>query len=130
LPNDILSAGFILGKLENVLETQAYISNTISVGDEVELVLADDYYTVCHAGRVIGCLDIDAYFELLGIARESIRNSIAPPYLSPVFVTSIATMPYGRFHDDMSSYYRTTKFWLGVEISGFPEIDWQYAEGN
>ena len=130
LSNDISSAGFVVGKLENVLETQAYISSAISVSDEVELVLASGHYHVLHKGKVIGFLDADVYFEFLGIAKESIRNSVAPPYLSPVYVTNIATMPYGRFHDDMNPYYRATKFWLGVEISGFPEIDWQYARVN
>ena len=130
LPNDILAAGFIAGKLEDVLETQAYISSAISVGDEVALVLMGDHYHVYHSRKIIGCLDVDVYFEFLGIARESIRNSVAPPYLSPVYVTNITTIPYGRDHIDMNPYYKTTRFWLGIEISGFPEIDWQYVRKN
>jgi hypothetical protein len=75
-------------------------------------------------------LDVDVYFEFLGIVRESIRNSVAPPYLYPAYVVNITTIPYGRDHNDMNPYYKTTRFWLGVEISGFPEIDWQYVRKN
>jgi len=126
LPSDILPAGFVAGELFHALDTQAYIANSVAVGNELKLVLVDGHYHVYHNGNAVGCLDASAYFDLLGIAKESIRNSGAPPYLSPVYVTNIVTIPYASVHDEISPYYRDS-IWLGIEISGFPEIDWNYS---
>ena len=126
LPDDVLASGFVSGKLEDAINTQEYISKSVSVEDELELILTCGVYHVIHKGRVVGSLDSSLYHEFLGIAKENVQRSSPPPYLSPIFVTNIVTVVMDRFPEGVSTYFRNTKFWLGVEISGFPKINWHY----
>lgn len=128
LPKDVFSAGFVAGDLDKAIETQEYIAESISVGDELQLVLTGSVYHVQHKGRVIGSLDSSLYNEFWGIAKANVRTSNPPPFLSPVFVTNIITVTPDKFPDNVSTYFRATKFWLGIELSGFPKIDWNYEE--
>lgn len=128
LQKDILAAGFVSGDLERAIETQEYISEAVCVGDELQLILTGNVYLVHHKYRIIGSLDSSLYNEFWSIAKENVRTSSPPPFLSPVFVTNIITATPNRFPDDVSTYYRATKFWLGVELSGFPKIDWNYEK--
>jgi hypothetical protein len=122
----VLSAGFVSGNLEDAIDTQEYISKAVSVGDEMELILTGSVYHARHKGRVIGSLTSDLCNEFLRISRENNPYSKTPPYLSPVFVTNIISVVPDRFPEGVSTYFRSTKFWLGVELSGFPKINWHY----
>ena len=128
LPKDVLSAGFVTGDLVKAIETQEYIAESITVGDELQLILTDSVYRVQHKGRMIGSLNFSLYNEFWGIAKENVRTSNPPPFLSPVFVTNIITVTPDKFPDNVSTYFRSTSFWLGIELSGFPQIDWNYEK--
>ncbi|MHC1694068.1 MAG: 3'-5' exonuclease [Eubacteriales bacterium] len=75
LPKDISSAGFVSGDLDQAIEIQEYIAESISVGDELQLILTGRVYRVQHNGRMIGSLDSNLYNEFWGIAKENVRTS-------------------------------------------------------
>lgn len=126
LPNDIFDAGFVAGDLEQAIETQEYISEAISVGDELQIILTGNVYHVQHKDKIIGSLDSSLYNEFWNIAKENFQGSNPPPFLSPIFVTNVVTVTPVKFPEGVSTYFRNTNFWLGVELSGFPKIDWKY----
>ncbi|MDL2233241.1 ATP-binding domain-containing protein, partial [Ruminococcaceae bacterium OttesenSCG-928-L11] len=128
LPEDVLATGFVAGNLDKAVELQEYISEAVSVGEECQLILTDSVYHVQHKGRIIGSLASSLYNEFWSIAKENIKTSNPPSFLSPVFITNIITVTPDRFPDNVSTYFRATKFWLGIELSGFPKIDWNYEK--
>jgi hypothetical protein len=129
LPLDISEAGFVKGDFVSALKTQEYIAKEIKAGDGVDVVLTggNGKYRIRHNGRVVGCLSESMYGELSSIVRESNPSSSAPPYLSPVHVSNIVTVTPVRFPDEAAPYFRESKFWLGLELTGFPKIDWRYT---
>ena len=126
LPADFSEAGFVKGDLAQALDTQDYIACEVSVGDPIEVVLAGEAYQAKHNGNVIGHMDGNMRSNLHKIARESNPRSGAPPCMSNLYVANIVTITPYRFPDDVPPYFRKSKFWLGVELTGFPNIDWYY----
>jgi hypothetical protein len=125
---DFSDAGFVRGDFAAALKTQEYIAKNVNIGDAVEVVLVDGEYQARHRGNVIGFLAEDMPAQLWEIARESNPASGAPPYLSPVYVSNIVTITPFQFPDDVHAYFRESRFWLGVELTGFPEINWRYKQ--
>ena len=128
LPKDTSVSGFVEGSFPQALNMQQYISESVHVGDDVGILLHNGKYQVSHKGKVIGYLGSDMLQQLREIAQESNPYSEAPPYLSPVYVSNIITITPNQFPDGVPVYFRETKFWLGVELTGFPKIDWHYSQ--
>lgn len=128
LPMDFDEAGFVKGEFSTAIKTQEYIAQEINVGDVVEVVLVNGKYQVIHFGNVVGYLSDSMISQLLDIARESNPASGAPPYLSSIYVINIVTITPLRFPDDVPPYFRESRFWLGLELTGFPKIDWHYTQ--
>lgn len=127
LPLDFSEDGFVQGDFFAALETQEYIASEVKVGDAVNVELVNGKYRVGHNGHVVGCLSENMLDQLLTIARESNPSSGAPPYLSSVYVSNIVTVTPVRFPDGVDTYFRESRFWLGLELTGFPKIDWHYT---
>ncbi len=53
-----------------------------------------------------------------------------PARLSPLYVANIITITPFQFHDNVPVYFRESKFWLGVELTGFPIIYWSKKEND
>ena len=130
LPMDFSEAGFAEGNFAKALKTQEYIAKEINVGDCVAVELVNQKYQVKHQGNTIGFLSDDMPNQLLSIVRESNPVSNAPPHLSSVYVANIITVTPSRFPDEVPPYFRESKFWLGVELTGFPKIDWHYHQAE
>jgi hypothetical protein len=128
LPMDFSDAGFVRGDFGTALKTQEYIAENVNVGDGVDVMLLGDKYQVRHNGNVIGHLAENMFNQLREIAGESKSSSGAPPYLSPVYVSNIVTITPFQFPNDVHAYFRESRFWLGVELTGFPEIDWHFSQ--
>lgn len=126
LPGDVLESGFAEGSLQKAVETQEYISSSVSAGDKLKVALSGDGYRILHENREIGRLDSSTLYEFHGIARSLMPGSNPPPLLAPVFVKNIITVTPYRFPEGVPLFFRTSNFWLGVEVSGFPEIDWKF----
>jgi hypothetical protein len=127
LPLDFSESGFVKGDFSNALKMQEYISEKISIGDIVEIVLINGTYQIRHDENVVGYLSECMYNQLTCIVQESNPKSKAPPYLSDVYVSNIVTVTPSSFPEGVVSYFRESKFWLGLELTGFPKIDWRYA---
>jgi hypothetical protein len=128
LPMDFSDAGFVRGDFAAALKTQEYIAQNVKIGDDAEVVLVGSKYQVRRGGNVIGYLAENMPSQLRKIARESNSASGTPPYLSPVYVSNIVTVTPFQFPNDVPAYFRDSRFWLGVELTGFPEIDWHYKQ--
>lgn len=128
LPLDFSEAGFVEGDFYKALGIQEYIAQEVNVGDCLEVELSKGIYQVKHRGSVTGSLSESIFYQLLNIVRESNPASNAPPYLSSVYVSNIVTITPSKFPDGVSPYFRESKFWLGVELTGFPKIDWSFNQ--
>lgn len=128
LPMDFDEAGFVKGSFSTAIKTQEYIAQEVNVGEVVEVVLVNGKYQVEHFGNVVGYLSDTMSSQLLDIARESNPASGAPPYLSSIYVSNIVTVTPLRFPEDAPPYFRESRFWLGLELTGFPKIDWHYTQ--
>ena len=124
LPMDIDEAGFVNGDISHALKRQEYIAEKVSVGDSVEIVLGEGRYKISHLGNVVGYLTDRACNQLYNIVRESNPVSKLPVHLEPVFVTNIATIIPEHFPEGVSAYFRDFRFWLGLELTGFPKADY------
>ncbi|MCL1995505.1 MAG: UvrD-helicase domain-containing protein [Defluviitaleaceae bacterium] len=129
LPMDFSYEGFVSGDFASALKIQEYIAEKISVGDSVDIVLEDETYYIKHEKNIIGNMSKNIYNQLLKIVRETKPFSPAPPFMSKVYVTdivtNIVTMTPSNFAEETTPYFKESKFWLGLELSGFPEIDWK-----
>ena len=121
---DIDEAGFVNGDISHALKRQEYIAEKVSVGDSVEIVLGEGRYKISHLGNVVGYLTDRACNQLYNIVRESNPVSNLPVHLEPVFVTNIATIIPEHFPEGVSAYFRDFRFWLGLELTGFPKADY------
>lgn len=128
LPMDFAESGFVKGDFSAAIKTQEYIAQEINVGDVVEVVFVNGKYQVEHLGNVVGYLSDGMISQLFDIARESNPASGAPPHLSSIYVSNIVTITPLRFPDDVPPYFRESRFWLGLELTGFPKIDWRYTQ--
>ncbi|MDR1580489.1 MAG: UvrD-helicase domain-containing protein [Synergistaceae bacterium] len=127
LPTDFSDAGFVRGDFAAALKTQEYIARNVNAGDNAEVVLVDGKYQVRHRENIIGYLAENMPSQLREIARESNPASGAPPYLFPVYVANVVTITPFQFPNDVHAYFRESRFWLGVELTGFPEIAWHFS---
>ena len=130
LPGDCDEAGFVKGDFETALKMQEYIAKEVNIGDAVDVVLCNGTYQVRHQDQIVGYLSKDMFYQLMNIACESNPSSNAPPYLSSVFVSNIVTVTPFSFPDGVDLYFRESRFWLGLELTGFPKIDWHYTRPN
>jgi len=130
LPMDFTEAGFVKGDFSTALKRQEYIATEVKVGDDVNVELVNGKYQVRHKEHVVGYLSDDMFSQLLTIVRESNPSSGAPPYLSSVYVSNIVTVTPIRFPDGVVPYFRESRFWLGLELTGFPKIDWHYSQSE
>lgn len=128
LPLDLDETGFIGEDFSTAIKRQEYIAQKVKTGDTVEVLLIDGKYQIRHNGEnVVGYLSSDMVGQLLDIARETNPVSNVPPYLSPAYIKNIVTVIPSRFAENVPLYFRETKFWLGLELTGFPKINWHYA---
>jgi hypothetical protein len=130
LPMDFLEAGFVRGDFSTALKAQEYIAEKVKIGDTVDVELVSGKYQVRHSGHIIGCLSENMFSQLLSIVRESNPASGAPPYLSFIYVSNIITITPTRFPDGVIPYFRESRFWLGLELTGFPKINWHYTQSD
>lgn len=127
LPFDFSEAGFVAGDLESALKKQEYISKSVNAGDKVMLELDNNKYQIIHKNRNIGYLADNIFQELKKTVRG--RRKM-PARLSPLYVANIITITPFQFHDNVPVYFRESKFWLGVELTGFPIIYWSKKEND
>lgn len=125
LPMDFSDSGFVNGDFLSALAIQQYIATIIKINDTVKIKLIGGQYKALHNENTIGYLNQNMTKQLREIARESNGNSGAPTELSPLFVSNIITVTPPKFPGDVAPYFRQSKFWLGVELTGFPKIIWK-----
>ena len=124
LPFDFSEAGFVKGDFLDALRMQEYIAKNVSTGDAVEIKLVGQEYQVIHKKYVIGYSRPEITAEFQKIASESRPNSKVPPSLSRAYVSNIVTIASPNDTKGAHDFFQGAKFWLGVELTGFPKIDW------
>ena len=128
LPFDFSKTGFVKGAFLDALNMQEYIAQNVKIGDAVDIKLVNGEYQVVHKKNVIGYMPPDITAEFKKIASESRPNSKAPPSLSKVYVSNVITIASPQNPENVSEFFGDAKFWLGVELTGFPKIDWNATD--
>lgn len=129
LREDIDQNGFIAGDLEQAIQRQSYIAQQVSINDKVDIYLIDGVYQVYHNGICIGELSKGAHAGLRTSIKSIYRWSDIPPHLSDVYVNNIVTIVPHSFPSGTDAMFKDSKFWLGVELTGFAKADWHWG-GN
>lgn len=124
LREDVEQSGFVAGDLEQAIQRQSYIAGKISINDKVDLFLVDGVYQVFHNDFCIGTLSDDARVGLLNSIRSLYRWSDIPPHLSDIYVNNIITVVPYHFPSGVDVMFKESKFWLGVELTGFAKANW------
>ena len=124
LPSDFLEAGFVKGAFLDALKMQEYIAKNVNIGDSVEIKLVGGEYRVIHKKIAIGYMPQEITAEFQKIANECRPRSNAPPSLSKVYVSNIVTIASPKSPENVHEFFRNARFWLGVELTGFPKINW------
>ena len=127
LKSDFSKTGFIQGSFFDALKLQEYISQNIKIGDSVEIKYVDNEYKVFHKKCIIGNMPAEITSEFFQIANEINEKSSIPPSLSKVYVSNIITIAAPKKPEGVQDFFQNAKFWLGVELTGFPKIDWKVA---
>jgi hypothetical protein len=126
-PNDIDDFSFINGDFQQALTNQNYIAKSVKTGDKVELTLHNRLYEIFHNGRHIGTLSPEIIQDFWTAIEMTDNRANIPPFISDVFVSNIVTITPYHQPSSMERMFRESKFWLGVEITGFGKVDWKYG---
>lgn len=127
LQDDVDYYSFVYGNLYQALEIQQYISNCVSVNDTVELIKIDNIYRIIHNGFQIGSLDSYVTEDFWAAIRKTgVRYNI-PEHLTDIYINNIVTVIPGAFPSGIDPLFKESKFWLGVELTGFAKADWHYG---
>lgn len=130
LPQDVDNYSFINGDLYRALEIQRYLSETVEVNDTVDLIKNGDIYVIFHKGNALGALSGEATSDFWSAIRRINDWSNIPPRLTEVYINNIVTVIPGRFPSGADAMFKESKFWLGVELTGFAKADWNYGGYN
>ena len=130
LPQDVDNYSFIDGDLSRAIEIQQYLSETVEVNDTVDLIKNGNIYELFHKGNVIGVLSGEATSDFWSAIRIVNNWSNIPPRLTEVYINNIVTVIPGRFPSGADAMFKESKFWLGVELTGFAKADWNYGGNN
>lgn len=130
LPQDVDNYSFINGDLYRTLEVQRYLSKSVQVNDAVDLIKNSDVYIIFHKGNAIGALSGEVTSDFWSAIRMVNNWSNIPPRLTEVYINNIVTVIPGRFPSGADAMFKESKFWLGVELTGFAKADWNYGGNN
>lgn len=132
--DDIAIDCFILGNFKEVLKSQRYISEVVRVNDKVELILQDEQYLIYHIQNTrtsqklsenIGVISNDAFNDIKQ-AVSNYNNGILPTRLYDLYISQVVTIPQNVPAKKIAVQFRNSKFIIGIEISGFAKLDWNY----
>jgi hypothetical protein len=123
LSGDLNDSSYVAGTLVEAVQRQAYISQSVNIMDKVEIILNDaGVYGVYHRGFLIGTLSEKTQIELARTIREKYSWSGTPIHLQDVYISNISTIVPHYFPTGVDIMFKESRFWLGVEISGFAGI--------
>jgi hypothetical protein len=127
LPDDINNYSFIEGDLHHALDTQQYLSTSVELNDAVELVRMDNLYRVIHNGTIIGSLRPETTKDFWAAIRMTGNKKNIPPRLMEIYVSNIITVVPRQFPSGADAMFKESGFWLGIELTGFAKVDWDYG---
>lgn len=130
LPDDVDPVGFISGDLTQALKTQQYIATQVQVNDNVEFVRDRDTYSIFHKKTLIGRLNPAVSDDFWAAIRMTGNKNNIPPRLLDVYVNHIVTVVPFYFPSGVDVMFKESKFWLGVELTGFAKADWHWERSE
>ena len=97
-------------------------------GDYVDLILEEDkYYYIYHNKRKIGKMNIeDVYKNAQRYLNKVKEMTYKPIKYSGVRIKRIATIAMFQefIPSEIQNVYSRTGIWIGVELEGFGELEW------
>ena len=126
LEEDIDYSSFVQGELEEALNRQEYIASQVHSGDMVKLRLNNGNYDICHENNVIGRMSASYIGELTSRFNDD-RCYIyqLPTVISDLYVENVFTYVSSIEYENIPLQFRSNRFWLAVEITGFGKTIWQ-----
>lgn len=130
--NDVDNKSLITGDYFQVLSTQEYINNNISIHDNVELILENGKYVIYHVKLVDGVKTHQNIGNISQFAFNDIRSIVnyksnsygkMPKRIYNIYISNIITIPHFTTQN-APTQFDESKFSLGVKISGLADLEW------
>ena len=128
LPEDVDKTSFVVGNLHQSLSVQEHIAKQVQVDDIVEAVYDGSVYNINHDGAFIGTLNSKATNDFWAAIKTTGNRKNIPPYLSEIYVSNVVTISQNLSATNADAMFKESKFWLGVELSGFAKVDWYWED--
>ena len=108
------------------MNRQEYIASKVHSGDMVKLRLNNGNYDICHENIVIGRMSASYIGELTSRFNDD-RCYIyqLPTVISDLYVENVFTYVSSIEFENIPLQFRSNRFWLAVEITGFGKTIWQ-----
>jgi len=127
LPGDVDSIGFVAGNLMDALDKQKYIANNIQINDPVDLIYDKKKYCIYHKNMNIGSLRPEVEDDFWHAVQMTDIKGRIPPRLTEVYVKNIFSVVASPFSSSVDPMFKESRFWLGVELTGFAKVDWHWG---
>lgn len=128
LENDIEKTSFINDKIVgDATQNIEYIEHMVKKGDYVDLILEGEDYYIYHNQRKIGKMIIS---DLYALAQKSLNKvsqmTYKPPKYKKVRVKRKLTIAMFQefIPSEIQNIYAKTGIWIGIELEGFGNLDW------
>lgn len=109
---------------EDVFEIQRYICESVNKFDK--LVIKRDFekrrYLIYHSDKCIGALSENINDKFWKVIEETSNRNSIPCILENLYVQSIDTVFIEEFDENIPLFFRNSKNWLGISISGIAKV--------
>lgn len=125
MPGDVDITGFVDESIGEWIDIQHYIATQVKPGDVAEITRSGDNYCIVHQGNTIGRLTDGIDSDFWSAIKRTDRRDKIPQRLYDVYISNIVTIVQRQHSERIPLWFRESRFWLGVEITGFAKIDWK-----
>lgn len=112
----------------NVEECQKYIYNNVKKGDTVDLIREGEKFYIYHKNRKIGMVNIEDIFKkvIYRANRWKYYEKEVVAYRGVNVKNIITIAKFSDFIEDKyASPYKDTGLWIGIELEGFGNIEFE-----
>jgi len=117
---DIDPMGFVDGETKRMQNT----IGALTIGEKVTLELIQDCYWIVYQGKIIGKMKDEFSKEVRSAMYATNCSKNLPVSLENVYISNIVTIVQKTVNESVMDPVRSSKIWLGFELSGFAATKW------